>query len=39
MQSTYDTNRERLLLMYKAGRAEGEKYTLAKKDDKKTNKR
>lgn len=28
MKSTYDTNRERLLLMYMAGKAEGEKYNL-----------
>lgn len=39
MKSTYDTNRERLLLMYKAGRAEGEKYIPPKKDDKKNKKR
>lgn len=26
MKSTYDTNRDRLLLMYKSGKAEGEKY-------------
>lgn len=32
MKSTYDTNRERLLLMYKAGRAEGEKYIPPEKD-------
>jgi len=32
MKSTYDTNRERLLLMYKAGLAEGEKYKPEPKD-------
>jgi predicted acylesterase/phospholipase RssA len=31
MKSTYDTNRERLLLMYKAGKAEGENYIPPKK--------
>ena len=33
MKSTYDINRERLLLMYKAGKAEGEKYVPPTRQD------
>jgi predicted acylesterase/phospholipase RssA len=39
MKSTYDTNRDRLLLMYKAGKAEGEKYIPPKDDSKKSGKK